>query len=193
MSRIGLKPFYCGAVVTLIVPTALNAQELPADRAAQLEEVVVTATRTETDLQQTPIAVTALSGQALSERNVTTLLDVTNYVPSLSIGSRSGTSTESGGVSIRGMGVDAMGSSAAVGIYIDDVYFASGPGDLLGLLDADRVEVLRGPQGTLFGRNTIAGAIQYVTHQPDDQFGGFLTTGGGNDSRGYVRSKRSGD
>jgi iron complex outermembrane receptor protein len=187
MSRIGLKPFYCGAVVTLIAPTALNAQELPADRAAQLEEVVVTATRTETDLQQTPIAVTALSGQALSERNVTTLLDVTNYVPSLSIGSRSGTSTESGGVSIRGMGVDAMGSSAAVGIYVDDVYFASGPGDLLGLLDADRVEVLRGPQGTLFGRNTIAGAIQYVTHQPDDQFGGFLTTGGGNDSRGYVQ------
>jgi iron complex outermembrane receptor protein len=183
MLRIGLKAFYCGVVVTLISPASLKAEALPADTGPRLEEVVVTATRIETNLQQTPIAVTAMSGETLRDRNVSSLLDVTNYVPSLSIGSRSGTSTANGAVSIRGMGVDATASSAAVGIYVDEVYFASGPGDLLGLLDVDRVEVLRGPQGTLFGRNTIAGAIQYVTHQPDKDFGGYAIATAGNYNR----------
>lgn len=169
----------CGAAVALMSAAAARAGEATPDRPAQLEEVVVTAQRTETNLQQTPIAVTALSGDALRSRNVSSLLDITSYVPSLSIGSRSGTSTANGGVSIRGMGVDATDSSAAVGIYVDEVYLPSGPGNLLGLFDVDRVEVLRGPQGTLFGRNTIAGAIQYVTTKPEQRFGGYLDAIGG--------------
>jgi iron complex outermembrane receptor protein len=166
---------------------AARAQQTSADTTTGLQEVVVTATRQTTNLQKTPIAVTALSGQTLRDSGAATLLDVASFVPSLSIGSRSGTSTENGAVAIRGMGVDATGSSAAVGIYVDDVYFPSGPGNLLGLFDVNRVEVLRGPQGTLFGRNTIAGAIQYVTNEPENRFGGYLDVIGGSSDRADVQ------
>jgi iron complex outermembrane receptor protein len=133
MSNSRLKSLYFGvASVTLMASAAARADTAPTDvKAAQLQEIVVTATRVETNLQKTPIAVTALTAQTLRDSGATTLLDVSSYVPSLSIGSRSGTSTENGSVSIRGMGVDATGSSAAVGIYVDEVYFPSGPGNLL--------------------------------------------------------------
>jgi iron complex outermembrane receptor protein len=81
------------------------------------------------------------------------------------------------------MGVDAQASSQAVGVYIDDVYYASSFANILGLVDVERVEVLRGPQGTLFGRNTIAGAIQYVTKAPDKEFGGYVRGAVGNYDR----------
>jgi iron complex outermembrane receptor protein len=184
MSDFALKALCCGvAGVALMSSTAARAQQAPAGGATELQEVVVTATRQVTNLQKTPIAVTALSGQTLRDAGAATLLDVASFVPSLSIGSRSGTSTENGAVAIRGMGVDATGSSAAVGIYVDDVYFPSGPGNLLGLFDVNRVEVLRGPQGTLFGRNTIAGAIQYVTNEPENRFGGYLDAIAGSSDR----------
>jgi iron complex outermembrane receptor protein len=180
MSHPNLRALYFGAWGSLLALGAVHAEDTPADHEPRLEEVRVTATRSETSLQQTPVAVTALSGEALQERNVSTLLDVAGFVPSLSIGSRFGTGAASGAVSIRGMGVDAGDSSAAVGIYVDDVYFGSDRGNLLGLMDTERVEVLRGPQGTLFGRNTIAGAIQYVTRQPQSEFGGYVTGTGAN-------------
>ena len=120
MSRTGLKALCCGAAVALMSAAAAQAAESAAGKPTSLEEVVVTAERTATNLQLTPIAVTALSGEVLRDRNVASLLDITNYVPSLSIGSRSGTSSANGGVSIRGMGVDATASSAAVGIYVDE-------------------------------------------------------------------------
>jgi iron complex outermembrane receptor protein len=183
MLRIGCKTVYRAAVLTVLSPAALRAADLPADTGARLEEVVVTATRIETDLQRTPVAVTALSGETLQRLSVSTLLDVANYVPSLSIGSRSGTSAAEGSMSIRGMGIDATGSQAAVGVYVDDVYFSSIAGNLISLLDVDQVEVLRGPQGTLFGRNTIAGAIQYVTREPDNVFGGYGIATAGNFDR----------
>lgn len=153
---------------------AQQAGTTPLEAAAR-DDIVVTATRVETRLQDTPIAVTALSATALTERNVTNLLDVSKFVPGLSIGTRAATGSAGGAISIRGMGVNASDSSAAVGIYVDDVYFGSGRGNILGLMDTQRVEVLRGPQGTLFGRNTIAGAIQYVSQAPGDKFGGYLT------------------
>jgi len=159
--------------------TAPAAENASADNDA-VTDIVVTATRTETRLQSTPIAATAMSGDTLRANNVSSLADVSAYVPSLSIGTRSGTGSAGGSVSIRGMGVDATDSSAAVGIYVDDVYFSSGRGNLLGLLDVDRIEVLRGPQGTLFGRNTIAGAIQYATHNPESVFGGYMDAKAGN-------------
>lgn len=168
---------------TAPLPAAQSGQGTANATGISVDDIVVTATRVETNLQNTPIAVTALSSEGLRQKGVTSLLDIGNYVPSLSIGSRSGTGAAGGGIAIRGMGVDATDSSAAVGTYIDEVYFASGRGNLLGLMDVDRVEVLRGPQGTLFGRNTIAGAIQYVTHAPDNQFGGYITGTLGNFDR----------
>lgn len=186
------KMLLCGSTIILMSSANVLAQATlgvgPEQGSAKIggisvDDIVVTATRVETNLQNTPIAVTALSSEGLRQKGVTSLLDIGNYVPSLSIGSRSGTGAAGGGIAIRGMGVDATDSSAAVGTYIDEVYFASGRGNLLGLMDVDRVEVLRGPQGTLFGRNTIAGAIQYVTHAPDNQLGGYVTGTLGNFGR----------
>jgi iron complex outermembrane receptor protein len=179
--------FLFTAVGALLTAAPAMAQEVkePAttavDTAGRLDVVTITATRSgATDLQVTPIAVTSISGEDLETRNIDNLQDVANYVPSLSIGARAGFGSGFGNVSLRGMGVDAQGSSQAVGTYIDDVFYSSDYGNILGLMDVERVEVLRGPQGTLFGRNTIAGAIQYVTRAPDDKFGGYLTATSGN-------------
>ncbi len=164
-----------------LVAASGAAQALAADQGESiLEEIVVTAQRQETSLQETAVAVTALSSAALAERNLRSLLDVDSFVPSVSTGVRAGTGTAGGSVAIRGIGVDAQDSSASVGTYIDDVFYASWRGNLLGFLDMERLEVLRGPQGTLFGRNTIAGAIQYVSKAPSDELGGYLKATAGN-------------
>jgi len=138
-------------------------------------EIIVTATRRETNLQSTPVAVTALSTQALEDRSVEDLQDVANFTPGLSIIGQAGRGGGMGSnITIRGIGTDSQDAQASVGTYIDDVYFASSLGNVLGLVDVERVEVLRGPQGTLFGRNTIAGAIQYVTTRPGHEYAGYV-------------------
>ncbi len=172
----------CIALTTAIVGVLQAGSVLAAESSAAgsgLQEIIVTAQRTETSLQRTPVSVTALTAEALEQRGVKNLLDVGNFTPNFEIGSRSGTGSNSGGLAIRGIGVDA-GAQAAVGVYIDDVYYPSGTGNLLNLLDLDRIEVLRGPQGTLFGRNTIAGAVQYVTVKPSQTIGGFVQGSVGN-------------
>lgn len=152
--------------------------------ARTLEEVTVFATRTgETDLQTTPIAVTALNSEAIQKLNIENLQDVANFTPSLQITAQAGRAGAAGSVTIRGIGGDARESQAAVGTYIDDVYFASGFGNILGLLDVAQVEVLRGPQGTVFGRNTIAGAIQYRSTKPGDDLSGYARGTVGNYNR----------
>lgn len=163
------------AVIALLQSAGAQAQSQDDTDRPALDEIVVTATRSgETDLQSTPIAVTSISSEDLQTRNIDTLQNVSSYVPSLSIGNRSGFGSGFGAVSLRGMGVDAQESSQAVGTYIDDVFYASGFGNILGLMDVERIEVLRGPQGTLFGRNTIAGAIQYVTKAPGKELDGYI-------------------
>lgn len=151
------------------------------DAQGDISDIIVTATRVETSLQKTPVAITALSGAQLQQKNIVSLVDVGNYVPSLSIGGRGGQGTNQGNVTLRGIGVNAPDSSPSVGLYIDEVYYPSVTGNLLGLFDVARVEVLRGPQGTLFGRNTIAGAIQFISTKPEvGKFSGYAEGGGGN-------------
>jgi iron complex outermembrane recepter protein len=145
-----------------------------------LADIVVTATRSETNLQDTPIAITAFDSKTLEDKSIRSLQDVATFTPNLSIAGRAGGGGVAGSVAIRGMGVDSTNSQAAVGTYVDDVYFAASRGNILGLLDVDRIEVLRGPQGTLFGRNTIGGAIQYVTKNPGKELGGYLSGAFGN-------------
>ena len=155
--------------------TAAAQESAQARTGGVIEEVVVTATRRETSLQETPVAITALGADALEQRNVEDLQDVAKYTPGLQIIGLAGRGGGAGSnVSIRGIGTDAQESQASVGTYIDEVYFPSGFGNVLGLLDVQRVEVLRGPQGTLFGRNTIAGAIQYVSVAPENELSGYL-------------------
>ena len=144
--------------------------------AATLEEIVVTAEYRSERLQETPLAITALSGDSLTERGIDNLADVTKAAPNVTLFQANAAYGKTMAASIRGIGQGDFNFASAeqgVGIYVDDVYFANTFGSMFDLLDVDRVEVLRGPQGTLFGKNSIGGAIRLVSKQPtgDDSAG----------------------
>ena len=154
---------------------------------AVLSEVVVTAQKRSESLEKVPMAVTALGTQALEDRNITNVSDVAAFTPNLQI-ARAGNSS-GGAVYIRGVGQsDAIASAdPGVGIYLDGVYLARGAtGSLFDLIDIQRIEVLRGPQGTLYGKSTIGGAINVISKEPTDELSGWVRGGGGNyDERMY--------
>ena len=138
-----------------------------------LEEVVVTAQRREERAQDVPLAITALDSAALSRIGFTNLSDLMEHVPSLAI-TPYPNSSSSLVVFMRGVGqIDAVqiARDPGVGIYADDVYLARGTALTADLGDIERVEVLRGPQGTLYGRNTIGGAVKFISAKPTGQFG----------------------
>ena len=151
------------AALSTAISVILGSSAAAQPPETQLEEIVVTAQRTETNLQQTPISVTAVSGEQLVQHGASSLLDLTSFIPNLQVGSTTLQGAGNGRFAIRGIGQEA-GTGAAVGLYIDEVYYPTGAGNLMGLFDVDRVEVLRGPQGTLFGRNTI-GLCHPVHHR----------------------------
>ncbi|MBP1475248.1 TonB-dependent receptor [Frateuria sp. MAH-13] len=133
--------------------------------ARQLEQVTVTARKREETLQDVPIAVSAFTAQALEKQNVQNLSDLQGKVPSLQIYAARGSNTTLTAY-IRGVGQadPTWGFDPGVGIYLDDVYLARPQGAVLDVFDVSRIEVLRGPQGTLYGKNTIGGAIKYVSN-----------------------------
>ena len=136
-----------------------------ADDSEKVEVVTVTARRREESLQDVPVAVTAFSGQQLKELNVQNLGDLAGNVPNLTVFAARGNNTTITAY-IRGIGqADPLwGVDPGVGIYLDDVYVARPQGGLLDVFDVQRIEILRGPQGTLYGKNTIGGAIKYVSN-----------------------------
>jgi iron complex outermembrane receptor protein len=139
------------------------------------DEIVVTATGRASAIQDVPLAVTAVSGEQLENSGVQDLRDVTQVAPSLQMGT--GQSNSSGTIArIRGIGTDSdnPGFEGAVGIFIDGVYRARAGAALADLPELERVEILRGPQGTLFGRNTSAGAISVITAGPNFEPGMYL-------------------
>lgn len=151
-----------------------------------LEEIIVTARKVQENLQETPIAITAISGAALEDRQVfaTDMLD--QVVPNLQFANNAplAGNNSSSQVFIRGIGQTDPTSTVdpGVGMYIDDVYIGNAVGGSMTLRDIANVQVLRGPQGTLFGRNTIGGAILLTTTDPGDEFGGKVRVGTGTDS-----------
>ncbi len=151
------------------------------------EDIVVTAQRREQRLQEAPVAVTALSEGTLNQLNVTNSRDLMTVVPSLQVSTQAG--GDSGGSAtffLRGVGQmrAANGSEPAVGIYVDDFYYPSLSGTIFQVVDLASVEVLRGPQGTLFGRNTIGGAIRYTTRGAElGEVSGHVTGTVGNRNR----------
>jgi iron complex outermembrane recepter protein len=146
-----------------------------------LGEVVVTARRYSENLQSVPIAVTALSAATLQTQDVTNLDDLNSFVPNMKISADRATSSTIN-VYIRGVGQDdpLWGFDPGVGVYIDDVYLARAQAALLDVIDVQDLEVLRGPQGTLYGKNTIAGAIKYVTRDADGPASLTASVTGGN-------------
>jgi iron complex outermembrane receptor protein len=149
------------------VPVA-SAQE--GSEASGLEEITVTARRREESLQEVPIAITAYSAEALELRGMRDISELAQSTPSVTIEpSRATNSTLT--AFIRGVGQQdpLAGFEQGVALYIDDVYIARPQGSLLDIYDVERIEILRGPQGTLYGRNAVGGAIKYVTRRlPED-------------------------
>ncbi len=147
------------------------------DSTASIEEILITARKREENLQETPIAITALSGDQLRDRNVTNLMEVGSFAPNviMATGSSGSGGGNNGTVYIRGVGqIDFLFTTdPGVGIYIDGVYHPRTLGAVMDLLDLERVEILRGPQGTLFGKNTIGGALNLISVKPTGETGGF--------------------
>jgi iron complex outermembrane receptor protein len=147
------------------------------------ESVMVTARRREENLQEVPLSVSVLSGETLRELGVRDLRGVAFATPNMEF-SYAGNGSGGGNfaqIFLRGVGQPdfIITKDPGVGVYVDNVYFARAPGSVLELLDVERIEILRGPQGTLFGKNTIGGAIQVVTRRPTGQFGGEAQLGVG--------------
>ncbi|MGC3983006.1 MAG: TonB-dependent receptor [Steroidobacteraceae bacterium] len=146
----------------------------------QLEEIIVTAQKRSENVQDVPIAMQAFSAEELQDARVTQLTDVTQMAPNLNIVVQNSLSQH---VVIRGVGTNEFFGNApsSVGMYMDEVTMNSSYMSTLGLFDMERIEVLRGPQNSLFGRNTTGGAINYITHQPQingDTDGYLLATYG---------------
>jgi iron complex outermembrane receptor protein len=161
------------------------AQETAAD-SGESEELVVTARRRAENLQDTPVAVTVLSGAALEERGLASTTDLDQVAPNLqftSYGTLTGNNSAAQ-VFIRGIGqTDATPAvDPGVGLYIDEVYMGRSVGGAMDFRDIASVQVLRGPQGTLFGRNTIGGAVLLTTNAPGEGAGNTLRVGVGEDS-----------
>ena len=165
------RGYVLAAVLTPCLATPVAAQTDPAqvdERPAAVEEVVVTARRRDEKLIETPLSVTALSSSDLARRQVDDLGGLRDIVPNLSVNMGDAANAI---VYIRGVGQrDSLSfADPGVGIYLDDVYLGRSQGAFLEVIDIERIEVLRGPQGTLYGRNTIGGAIKYVSVQPSPE------------------------
>ncbi|MGI9284381.1 MAG: TonB-dependent receptor [Pseudomonadales bacterium] len=139
-----------------------------------LEEVLVTATKRTEGLQNVPIAISVVGGKNIEQMGVTELDELTVYLPSVHIGE----SASNNQIFIRGVGSgNNAGFEQSVGTFIDGVYFGRARDSRAAFLDIERVEVLKGPQSTLFGKNTVAGAINISTAQPRDEFEGYVDVG----------------
>ena len=155
------------STVALAVTSALSSPvSFAEEKEAGLEVIEVTARKTVESLQQVPVAVTSISADELNEKGIEVLTEIQQFSPNTTLQRSRGTNSTITAF-IRGVGQQdpLWGYEPGVGIYIDDVYMARPQGAVLDLLDIERVEVLRGPQGTLYGKNTIGGAIKYVTKE----------------------------
>ena len=164
------KSWHCLVVFVLLLPSSLAGARV-------LEEVVVTAQKRAQSLQDVGIAVTSFSGESLRSAGVQSQEDLSVLVPNLDYNNNG----PAPWYRVRGEGVTVFNDTAEtpVGFYIDEVYYGTQALQRLQVYDVDRVEVLRGPQGILFGRNTTAGLIHFVTNKPTDEFEAYLEAGGG--------------
>lgn len=169
-----------GALMLMGLCQAANAQTAgPADVAGAeqesdaggIQDIVVTATRTgETQLQRTPVAMAVLSGDSLSSRNAVNVKDLATLTPNMRVGQ----TTANAQIYIRGIGSNNVftGSDPSVTVQSDGVYIARAYSQFSDFVDIDRIEVLRGPQGTLYGRNSIGGTINLISLKPGDEMVG---------------------
>lgn len=165
---------------------AANAQGLA------LEEIVVTAQKREQGLQDTPIAVSVYTRDAMANKGIENISELANFTPNLTFDTTSpiGGLSSGAAVFIRGIGNTdfSLTTDPGVGIYVDGVYMSRSVGGVLDVLDVERIEVLRGPQGTLFGRNTIGGALNISSRKPTEVLSGNAEVTAGNFNRLDIRA-----
>lgn len=168
MNQLKQKPSLITLAIALALTGSFNsvAAEQTTAKKGELERIEVTARKTVENLQEVPVAVTSIGAQELAENGISVMTEVQQFSPNTTLQASRGTNSTITAF-IRGVGQQdpLWGYEAGVGIYIDDVYLARPQGAVLDLLDVQQIEVLRGPQGTLYGKNTIGGAIKYVTKE----------------------------
>ncbi len=188
----------CASILVVAIAQAHSTAMAQEDLSTQatsdsvLEEIIVTARKKEENLQRTPIAVSAYSGDKLDAVGATNITEISRFAPGLSLDAGAPISGSSASVTayIRGVGQNDFNLTIdpGVGIYLDGVYISRSVGGLLSTADIESIEVLRGPQGTLFGKNTIGGAISITSRVPSDTFNGSSRVVVGSDSRLDVSS-----
>jgi iron complex outermembrane recepter protein len=174
-----------------LVSAPAFAQEARADEEDEANrEIIVTAQFREQNLQDTPLAITAIDAASIEAKSQTNLQQVADAAPNVAIRPQGASFGPSVTASIRGVGQNDFNPAfePGVGIYIDDVYYPQLTGAIFDLLDVDRVEILRGPQGTLTGRNSAGGAIKFYSKKPDGDGGGFVEATYGSGNRIGVRA-----
>ena len=188
MSRIKASNGFCGTALASLIGTGIGATfayaapavsevSPPSAEPAELQSIVVTARRTAERLQDVPVAVTAISTLALTEQRIESQVDLQYATPGLTV--RETGSSDQLNYAIRGQSIDAFSfASPAVVAYFNEVQV--GGGASTSLFDLDSIQVLKGPQGTLFGRNATGGAVLYSAKKPTLDFGGFVRVGYGN-------------
>ena len=182
-------------LVSASMPTLVLAQSTENEEASStrggVQDIIVTATRQETDLQTTPIAVSAVTSDTLLENHVDDVRGLGSLAPSLVISGQAGQEFP---IAIRGIssGSQAIGGDSPVAVYLDGIYLGRQLAILFDLPDIERIEVSRGPQGTLFGRNNTAGSINIITKKPSFEDGGRLLIRYGNRNALAVKGYYSG-
>ncbi|WP_176594849.1 TonB-dependent receptor [Sphingobium sp. EM0848] len=181
-----------GGVALIFSAQSALAQDAATDTGNQggLADIVVTAQKRAENLQSTPIAVTALNEEMIRSKGISSAADLTAVAPSVSVTTSPASSTNMQ-LFIRGIGdIDpVLTSDSPVGLYVDGIILGRAAGSAFDILDLERIEVLRGPQGTLYGRNTIGGAVNLITAKPADDFHASVDGSAGN--YGYYSLKTS--
>ncbi len=178
-----------GVSTSLIAAAVISAMspQVHAQSSGALEEIVVTAQRRAQSLQDTPIAITAFSERELEQKGIRDITDIGSYSPNVNIAPLP-SNTAKATISIRGSVTSnpAITWEPTVGIYLDNAYIGKFSGNVFKIAELERVEVLRGPQGTLYGKNTIGGAVNLITRRPTGEFGGRVRAGIGNYGYGEI-------
>ena len=161
----------CAAISSALFSTTTIAQE--ADDLA-IEEILVTAQKRSESLQEVPIAISVFNSNTIDQTGVQELRDLTEYIPNVTITQGTDFGAQ---INIRGVGANSrnIGFDSRVGVYLDGVYLGQGPALNQDLVDLEQIEILRGPQGTLFGKNTVAGAVNMISVKPTQEFEGSVT------------------
>lgn len=179
-----------GGALALMLPLPTFAQDAAdGEETTGVADIVVTAQRRAENVQDVPIAISAFSSDQLAAQGITNTLQLGQYVPNLFSLNNTGLGSANG-YYLRGLGnTESIATfDPPVGTYVDDIYLSRQNANNLSMLDVERIEVLRGPQGTLFGRNTTGGAISVIMRDPGDEVGGYIEIGAGRFERILARA-----